>query len=163
MKILVTGGLGSVGRPLVTLLVDHGHSVKVIGRRPEAEVADELIPGTAYAPCDINDFSAIRQQVRGMDTIIHLAAIPAPMMASGDEIFRINCAGTFNVYEAAAQEGIKRVVSASSINALGFFYGVKTFPLQYLPIDLVYVLSQPVDVHSSLRKGFARHDEACAI
>jgi nucleoside-diphosphate-sugar epimerase len=135
MNILVTGGLGSVGRPLVNLLLEHGHSVKVIGRRPEAEVEPELITGATYASCDINDFSAIRQQVRGMDTIIHLAAIAAPMMASGVEIFRINCAGTFNVYEAAAQEGIRRVVTASSINWLGFNFGIKSFPIQYFPLD----------------------------
>lgn len=135
MNILVTGGLGSVGRPLVQLLVQKGYTVKVIGRRPAAEVEAELIPGAAYASCDINDFSAIRQQVKGMDTVIHLAAIAAPMMASGDEIFRINCSGSFNVYEAAAQEGIKRVVTASSINALGFNFGIKSFPIQYFPLD----------------------------
>ena len=39
MKILVTGGLGSVGRPLVELLVKDGYTVKVIGRRPQAEAA----------------------------------------------------------------------------------------------------------------------------
>jgi nucleoside-diphosphate-sugar epimerase len=135
MKILVTGGLGSVGCPLIKLLVNHGHQVHVIGRRPEAEVDATLYEGASYASCDINDFSALRQQVRGMETIIHLAAIPAPMMASGDEIFRINCAGTFNVYEAAAQEGIRRVVTASSINWLGFNFGIKSFPIQYFPLD----------------------------
>jgi nucleoside-diphosphate-sugar epimerase len=135
MNILVTGGLGTVGRPLVKLLVQKGHTVKVIGRRPEAEVAEELIPGAAYTSCDINDFPSIRQQVRGEEVIIHLAAIPAPMMASGVEIFRINCAGTFNVYEAAAQEGIRRVVTASSINWLGFNFGIKSFPIQYFPLD----------------------------
>ncbi len=135
MNILVTGGLGSVGRPLVQLLVQKGYTVKVIGRRPEVEVETELIPGAGYASCDINDFSAIRQQVKGMDIVIHLAAIPAPMMATGDEIFRINCSGTFNVYEAAAQEGIRRVVTASSINALGFNFGIKSFPIQYFPLD----------------------------
>jgi len=135
MNILVTGGLGTVGRPLVIQLIKNGHTVKVIGRRPEAEVEAELIPGAAYASCDINDFPSIRQQVRGMEIVIHLAAIAAPMMASGDEIFRINCAGTFNVYEAAAQEGIRRVVTASSINWLGFNFGIKGFPIQYFPLD----------------------------
>jgi nucleoside-diphosphate-sugar epimerase len=124
-----------VGRPLVNLLVKNGHAVKVIGRRQEAEVEAELIPGSVYTSCDINDFSAVRQQVGGMDTVIHLAAIAAPMMASGDEIFRINCAGTFNIYESAAQEGIRRVVTASSINALGFNFGIKSFPIQYFPLD----------------------------
>ena len=108
MNILVTGGLGSVGRPLIKLLVSHGHTVHVIGRRAEAEVDATQYEGATYAACDINDFDALREQVRGRETIIHLAAIPAPMMATGDELFRINCAGTFNVYEAAAQEGIQR-------------------------------------------------------
>lgn len=135
MNILVTGGLGSVGRPLVKLLVDHGHTVHVIGRRPQAEVEAELYTGATYAPCDINDFPSLREQVRGRETIIHLAAIAAPMMASGVEIFRINCSGTFNVYEAAAQEGIRRVVTASSINALGFNFGIRSFPIQYFPLD----------------------------
>ncbi len=135
MNILVTGGLGSVGRPLVQRLVKNGYTVKVVGRRPEAEVETELIQGSTYASCDINDFSAIRQQVKGMDTVIHLAAIAAPMLATGVEIFRINCAGTFNIYEAAAQEGIRRVVTASSINALGFNFGIKGFPIQYFPLD----------------------------
>ena len=135
MNILVTGGLGSVGRPLVKLLVDHGHSVHVIGRRPAAEVDAELYKDATYSSCDINDFTSMREQVRGRETIIHLAAIAAPMMASGVEIFRINCAGTFNIYEAAAQEGIHRVVTASSINALGYNFGVKSFPIQYFPLD----------------------------
>jgi nucleoside-diphosphate-sugar epimerase len=70
-----------------------------------------------------------------MQAVIHLAAIPHPAGASGPEIFRTNSSGTFNVYEAAAQEGIRRVVSASSINALGFNYGIKSFPIEYLPVD----------------------------
>ncbi|MFH1086032.1 MAG: NAD(P)-dependent oxidoreductase [Chloroflexota bacterium] len=130
MKVLVTGGTGRVGEQAVARLVAHGHQVKVIGRRAELSV-----PGADYVACDITDFEALRAQVRGMEGIVHLAAVPAPMLASGHELFRINCAGTYNVYEAAAQEGIKRVVSASSINALGFFFGCKSFPLQYLPID----------------------------
>jgi nucleoside-diphosphate-sugar epimerase len=50
-------------------------------------------------------------------------------------MFRVNCTGTFNVYRAAADEGIMRVVCASSINALGYYFGVVHFPLCYFPID----------------------------
>jgi nucleoside-diphosphate-sugar epimerase len=135
MNILVTGGLGSVGRPLIKLLVSHGHTVHVIGRRSEAEVDLAEFAGATYAACDINDFNALREQVRGKETIIHLAALAHPAAGPGHEIFRINCAGTFNVYEAAAQEGIQRVVSASSINWLGFNFGIQSFPIQYFPLD----------------------------
>lgn len=135
MNILVTGGLGRVGRPLVQRLLRQGYPVKIIDRIPEADANLTDIDGAAYACCDINDFTAFRQQVRGMHTIVHLAAIPHPSMGPGHEIFRLNCAGSFNVYEAAAQEGVRRVVSASSINALGFNYGVKGFTIHYLPVD----------------------------
>ena len=130
MRILVTGGTGAVGRCAVARLVENGHQVKVIGRRAELE-----IEGGEYCSCDINDYAALRGQVEGVEGIVHLAAIPNPAMASSEEIFRVNCAGTFNVYQAAAEEGIGRVVSASSINAFGYNFGVKSFPLQYFAID----------------------------
>jgi len=135
MNILVTGGLGMVGRPLVQRLQRQGHNVKVIDRIPEAEADRAALGEASYACCDINDFPALREQVRGMEAIVHLAAFPHPAAAPGHEIFRLNCTGSFNVYEAAAQEGVHRVVSASSINALGFNYGIKSFPIRYLPVD----------------------------
>jgi nucleoside-diphosphate-sugar epimerase len=135
MNILVTGGLGMVGRPLVQRLLRHGHAVKVLDRIPEAEADRTALDGADYACCDINDFPALREQVRNMEAIVHLAAITNPAAAPGPEIFRLNCAGSFNVYEVAAQEGIRRVVCASSINALGFNYGIKSFPIRYLPVD----------------------------
>jgi NAD(P)-dependent dehydrogenase (short-subunit alcohol dehydrogenase family) len=124
-----------VGRPLVQRLLRHNHAVKVLDRIPEAEADRTVLSGADYACCDINDFPALRQQVRGMQAIVHLAAFTNPAAAPGPEIFRLNCSGSFNVYEAAAQEGIRRVVSASSINALGFNYGIKNFPIRYLPVD----------------------------
>lgn len=130
MKVLVTGGTGNVGRAAVARLVEHGHAVTVIGRRPRLE-----IEGAAYAQCDINDFAALSEQMRGMEGVVHLAAIPHPSMAPGEEIFRVNCEGTFNVYRAAANAGIRRVVSASSINALGYNFGIKNFDLGYFPMD----------------------------
>ena len=128
MRILVTGGIGNVGRTLVAQLVQHGHQVKVVDRHEPVEIA-----GAEYAQCDITDFGALRAQVRGQEGVIHLAGIPNPNGASGPEIFRINCAGTYNVYEAAAQEGIKRVACASSINAFGFNFGIQSFPSATYP------------------------------
>jgi nucleoside-diphosphate-sugar epimerase len=134
MNILVTGGLGAVGRPLVECLLSRQHHVRVLDRSLENRPEDSLA-GVELVEADITDYAAVREALRGMQAVIHLAAIPHPAGASGPEIFRINCSGTFNVYEAAAQEGIRRVVSASSINALGFNYGIKSFPIEYLPVD----------------------------
>jgi nucleoside-diphosphate-sugar epimerase len=70
-----------------------------------------------------------------MEGIVHLAAIAYPGGAPGQQVFHINCAGTYNVYRAAADQGVPRIVSASSINALGFNYGIEPFPIRYFPID----------------------------
>jgi nucleoside-diphosphate-sugar epimerase len=130
MKVLVTGGTGDVGRAAVERLVRSGHDVRVIGRRPGLAIA-----GADYRSCDIRDYAGLREQVRARDAIVHLAAVRGPSLASSEAIFDANCAGSFHVYQAAAEEGIRRVVSASSINALGYFYGISRFDLEYLPVD----------------------------
>lgn len=130
MNILVTGGTGDVGRAVVARLIAHGHQVRVMGRR-----TGMTVEGATYYSGDVTNYSQVRQAAEGMEAIVHLAAVRHPALAPGQEIFRVNCAGTFNVYQAAAEVGIRRVVSASSINALGYNFGVKDFPLHYFPID----------------------------
>ncbi len=136
MQILLTGGSGSVGLAVVERLVRGGHAVRVIGRRAEA-----ALPGAEYRQCDVNDYPRLREVIRGCQAVVHLAAIPNPGMSTPEEIFRVNAQGTFNVFQAAAEEGVRRVVQASSINATGQFYGVKPAPLCYLPIDEAHPVS----------------------
>ena len=130
MRVLVTGGTGKVGRAAVARLVAHGHQVRGIGRS-----AGHTIPGAEYQICDIMDYDALRAAMDGMEGVVHLAAIPHPSMGSGVAIFDANCAGSLRVYEAAAAEGIRRVVSASSINAFGYNFGVGPLCLNYFPVD----------------------------
>lgn len=130
MRILLTGGTGSVGHAVVERLSRGGHSILVIGRRESMQVE-----GAQYQACDINDYAQLREVVRGCDLIVHLAALPSPGSGSPEEVFRVNCQGTFNVFQSAAEEGIGKVIQASSINATGQFFGLKPAPLHYLPID----------------------------
>lgn len=130
MKVLVTGGAGGVGKPVVDRLVRNGFEVKVI------DLAEGLeIPGAVYASCNILDYSGLRAQVQGCDAVVHLAAYASPSVASSDRVFQTNVQGTFNVFKACEETGIRRVVQASSINALGLFYGTKPAPIHYLPVD----------------------------
>lgn len=132
MKILITGAMGNVGPAVVARLARHAHQVKVIDQKLDD---GKKIAGVDYVQGDVTDFAVMREQVKGQQAIIHLAAYAYPAAAPGPEIFRLNCSGTYNVFEAAAQEGIRRVVCASSINALGFNFGVKSFEIRYFPID----------------------------
>jgi NAD(P)-dependent dehydrogenase (short-subunit alcohol dehydrogenase family) len=147
MRVLVTGGYGKVGRAAVERLAAGGFSVKVIGIVPLADLGEDIpIPGVDFEMCDICDYAHLRETVRGFEAIVHLAAIPVPYLPS-PVIFDTNARGTFNVFRAAEEEGIRRVVQASSINALGQFYGMKPAPLEYLPLDEDHPLST-TDIYS---------------
>jgi nucleoside-diphosphate-sugar epimerase len=146
MQILLTGGSGAVGKSVVERLAKAGHKVRVIGRR-----ADVVFEGAEYLACDINNYIHLREVIRGCEAVVHLAALPNPSSASPEETFRVNALGTFNVFQAAAEEGIRRVIQASSINAAGQFYGIKPAPLLYLPLDEQHPVSS-TDVYS-----FSKH------
>jgi nucleoside-diphosphate-sugar epimerase len=130
MKILVTGAAGRIGRATIERLVQRGWDVRGLDKVPGVE-----LPGAEYVTGDLRDFDTMRQHMRGCGAVIHLAAIPSPQLAPGHEVFHVNVAGTYNVFEAAAQEGIKRVVQASSINALGCAYSISDISFQYFPVD----------------------------
>ena len=132
MHILVTGGMGSIGRPTVHWLLDHGHEVRVLDLK-----IDEPIEGAECLEGNITDFASLAPVMEDIDGVIHLAAIVHPGLGPEHAIFAVNAGGTFNIFRAAANAGIRRVVCASSINALGYNFGIK-FPegqLQYFPID----------------------------
>ena len=132
MKILVTGGMGEIGKPTVQWLAARGHAVRVLDLR-----VPEPIPGVDCREGDVTDLEALRAALDGIEGVVHLAAYRHPSMASNSEMFRVNALGTMNVFHAAAEAGIRRVVCASSINALGYNFGIKFPPgqLQYFPID----------------------------
>ncbi len=75
MRVLVTGGTGAVGKATVERLVDHGWDVRVIGRRAGFE-----IPGAEYQVCDITNYDDLRVKMHGCQTVVHLAAVPNPMI-----------------------------------------------------------------------------------
>jgi hypothetical protein len=129
-RVLITGGAGRVGRATTARFVEHGWDVRVIGIEPDVK-----LEGAEYVLCDINDYDKLRGQVRGCQAIVHLAAIPAPSVTNATDLFRINTAGTFNVFEAADAEGIGRIVQASSINAMGCAWSISDIAPQYFPID----------------------------
>src|SRR5689334_6170481 len=128
MKVLVTGGIGAVGKALLERLVANGFEVRVVDRKSEF-----AMEGIDYQVADITNYEDIREKVRGCEAIVHLAAIANPMFVAPQEIFHINVQGTYNVYEAAADEGIKRIVQASSINAFGCFWGNRDIFPAYFP------------------------------
>lgn len=130
MRILITGGTGLVGRPISERFVSLGWDVRVIGAESEFGLA-----GVEYAQCDIRDVDSLAGQVKGCDAVVHLAAIPSTRTHGNETLFDINVAGTYNVFEAASRAGIRRVVQASSINAIGGYWGNDDRQYAYFPLD----------------------------
>jgi len=128
MKILITGCSGYVGKATLPYLLSRNFDIRAI------DLTDPEIPGVDFRKADLMDARSLDQHCEGMDVILHLAGIPTPAKFATD-LFALNCAGTFNIFNAAAATGVSRVVVASSINAIGYFYGPRAFELSYLPVD----------------------------
>jgi nucleoside-diphosphate-sugar epimerase len=113
MRIVVTGGSGKAGRWVVRDLRDRGHDVL------NADVTHDGSPHGQAIVVDLTDLGQCREVIDGADALVHLAAIPAPDLRPRGETFRNNAMSTWNVFAAAEDAGVRRVVWASSETVLG--------------------------------------------
>ncbi|KIF73914.1 NAD-dependent dehydratase [Streptomyces sp. 150FB] len=109
--VLLTGAAGGLGTLMRGLLPAYGYELRLLDAHPVEGEPDAIT-------ADLADKDALREAVKGVDAIIHLAGIS--LEASFEKILRSNIEGTYNLYEAARAEGIGRVVFASSNHAVGF-------------------------------------------
>jgi nucleoside-diphosphate-sugar epimerase len=84
------------------------------------------------------------QACQGQDAVIHLAAVPGPGRATPAQLLNVNVIGTVHVLEAAVQNGIGKVVFASSGAATGFSFQKHALVPRYLPLDEAHP-SEPQD------------------
>jgi nucleoside-diphosphate-sugar epimerase len=128
MRVCVTGGSGRAGRAVVSDLLEHGHRV----------VSVDLVPpsvdlGAAVVlRADLTDYGQAVEVLADVDSVVHLANIPAPEIRTPAATFNANMAMNFNVFRAASQAGLARVVWASSETTLGLPFDV---PPRYAPVD----------------------------
>lgn len=111
--IAVTGATGFIGRHVVPLLLEHGHSVRALVRG-----GGEGLPSGAFAIAgEVTDVAAVEQALRGTEIVIHLAGVAHTTLTSEEDRNRaraVNVGGARNVLEAASRFGVRRVVIASS-------------------------------------------------
>jgi nucleoside-diphosphate-sugar epimerase len=134
--IVVTGGNGKAGRACIQDLLAHHYEVASVDLVRPAD------PNLPFSRVDLTDFgqtvaalSGIDERVRNVTAVVHLAAIPAPGLATNAVTFATNTISTYNVFEAARQLGIKNVVWASSETVLGLPFET---PPPYVPVDEEY-------------------------
>jgi nucleoside-diphosphate-sugar epimerase len=134
--IIVTGGSGKAGRACISELLAHNYEVASVDlvRLPDVPVPFSRVDLTDFGQT-VAAFSHIDDRIRNVTGIVHLAAIPAPGLATNAVTFATNTISTYNVFEAARQLGIKNVVWASSETVLGLPFDT---PPPYVPIDEEY-------------------------
>lgn len=115
-KLVLTGAAGRLGSYL---------------REPLSKMCDELVstditddigtlyPGERYAKADLADFAAMDAIIQGADMVVHFGAIvdEAPF----EDLLGPNFIGSYNIFESASRHGVRRVVYASSIHAVGMY------------------------------------------
>jgi len=147
MRIVVTGSTGKLGSVVVRELSAAGH--EVIG----FDISGRPQPG--FLQVDLTDYGQVIDALaglgdrdeRGLDAVVHLAAIPAPGIRSEVAVFHNNMAATFNVFWASVRLGIRRLVYASSETVLGLPFDV---PPPYVPVDEEYE-PRPESVYSLVK------------
>lgn len=118
MTVLVTGGTGVVGSPVVRYLVASGREVRGLAR---SEDSAALLAGMGAAPVrgDICDPGSLDKAVAGCEVVYHIAGLVRFCPQFPDRLYQVNVEGTRNVVGAARRAGVRRLVHTSSVVALG--------------------------------------------
>jgi UDP-glucose 4-epimerase len=123
VKALVTGGGGFIGSNLVHALLERGDDVRVLDNFSTGQRANlaglegdvQLVEG------DLRSYERVHAAVRGAEVVFHQGALPSVPRSVQDPLTTtaVNVEGTLNVLLAARDEGVRRVVNASSSSVYG--------------------------------------------
>jgi UDP-glucose 4-epimerase len=118
LTVAVTGPTGEIGHAVVEALGNAREVARIVGmaRRPFDARASGLKKLT-YRRGDVLDRDAVANLVKDADVVVHLAFM---IMGGAKESREVNLDGSRNVFEAAVEAGVKRLVYASSVAAYGF-------------------------------------------
>lgn len=123
MKIAVTGAGGMLGVSVTRAALEAGHTVVALDRAGSVgSVGSGPDDAVRRVEVDLTDYPAVRDAVQGCDAVIHLAAIISPLMAPEPAVHHNNVIASYNALLAAADNGIRKVCLASSVNAIGGAY-----------------------------------------
>jgi nucleoside-diphosphate-sugar epimerase len=162
MNYFVTGGTGFIGAYVTRQLIEKGHRVMVYDLAPDRDFFNELLSMEQMAAVtivagDVTDLPALLRAMKrgGARRIVHLAALlGARSNENPVQSLNINCGGTLNIFEAALDRDVERVVWASSVGVFGLASKRAPGPVSN------EAPHQPTDLYGackSLNERFSRH------
>ena len=114
-RILITGAAGKIGSTLREGL----RGRYAVLRLSDIAPLDPAHAGEEIVRADLSDLAEVEAAMRGVDCVVHLGAIAGE--DTWDKILPNNVVGTWNVFEAARRQRVRRVIYASSHHAVGFY------------------------------------------
>lgn len=128
VKVLVIGGAGYIGSHVALELIDKSYDVTVYDNLSTGQKAN-LTQEAKFIQGDILDFQSLKNAMKGVDAVIHLAGKKAVGESmQNPQLYAVNnMQGSINILNAMAEKNIKNIVFSSSAAV----YGIP----QYLPID----------------------------
>lgn len=119
-RLLITGAAGRLGRVLREHLREYADELRL------TDIADMgmAAPHEELVRCDLGNLADVLPLAEGVDAIIHAGGVPLENTFAS--ILNGNIVGTYNIYEAARQHGVKRVIYTSSNHAIGFYDRTQT-------------------------------------
>ncbi len=114
-RLLLTGAAGGLGRELRQRLKPHCEVLRLSDQLALGDAA----PGEEDVPVALQDRAAVLDLLADVSAVVHLGGIS--LEGPFEPILQANIAGTFNLYEAARKQGVKRIVFASSNHVTGFY------------------------------------------
>ena len=124
--VLITGAAGDVGSHLRRELAGR-YALRLSDIKPVAPLAK----GEKFVKGDITRITDLLAATKGVDAIVHLGAFSVE--GDWETILGANIAGTYNVFEAARRNGVKRVLFATSNHAVGFYRRDQTIDHRVYP------------------------------
>ncbi len=127
MSILLTGAAGGVATWLRPRLLKRYGALRLTDLNAPGDLRD----GETFVAADLSDLAAVEQVCSGVDGIVHMGGFSVE--GPWDTILNANIIGTYNLFEAARRQGVKRVVFASSNHAVGFYPRATRIPPDVIP------------------------------
>src|ERR687886_454198 len=114
MRVMITGGGGNLGRALAPALEEAGHEPVLMDNRDLDTTYESVL-------ADARNKTEVSRALGGVDVVVHAAALHGIHLEkySTDDFWDLNVAGTRNVYEAALESGIEKVLLCSTMAAYG--------------------------------------------
>jgi UDP-glucose 4-epimerase len=139
MRVLITGAGGNLGRVLAPALAEQGHEPVLVDYR-SIDTPYEFVQG------DVRDREFIKNVTRNVDAIVHGAALHGIHLSkyTSEEFWDLNVTGTHNIYQAAVENQISKVIFCSTMGV--YSESIKLSKGAYTSVDEDLALL-PTDIY----------------